>query len=87
MTMTMQQFLDLAMVDWQKTIDAMPQNERHELESYLAALAQHSARASAYISRRVMGGKHEDAVKRQNEVARKVRQALGYTYADDKVTF
>lgn len=45
------------------------------------------ARVSAYISRRLSGGKHEDAVKAQNACAAKVRQALGYTYKDDKLTF
>lgn len=58
-----------------------------EAERRAAILATQYSRLSAYLSRRVAGGKHADAVKAQNNVARRVRQALGYTYADDSITF
>lgn len=61
--------------------------ELQEAERRAAALATHYARVSAYLSRRMSGGRHDAAVQAQNRTARKVRQALGYTYADDKITF
>lgn len=58
-----------------------------DVERACASGATKLARYSAYISRRINGGKHEDAVRAQNRAARRVRQALGYTYADDAVNF
>lgn len=87
MTREAQDIMNAAMVEWQDRINGLPQHEAYRLESELATLATHAARLSAYISRRLTGGKHDDAVKAQNTAARKVRQALGYTYADDSVRF
>lgn len=72
---------------WEKAIDRMSTVGRMQLEDEAAALAMRAARLSAYISRRMSGGKHADAVKRQNETARKVRRALGFTYPDTPITF
>lgn len=75
------------MVEWRKLCEKMSQEDRRETEETLAQLATRAARASAYLSRRETGGKHDDAVRRQNQVARSVRQALGYTYGRDDITF
>jgi hypothetical protein len=75
------------MVKWQRAIERMSQDERRRLDDEAAALATRAARLSAYISRRESGGKHADAVKAQNKAARAVRQALGFTYKDDGITF
>jgi hypothetical protein len=81
------ELLEAPMVEWQKLCEKMSQEDRRETESVLAQLATRAARASAYLSRRETGGRHEDAVKRQNAVARSVRYALGYTYGRDDVSF
>ena len=81
------EILLLAPVDWDREYQRLTTDERYELERAITCDAVQLARFSAYLSRRMAGGKHGDAVKRQNQTARKVRQALGYTYADDKITF
>ena len=75
------------MVEWDAAYNAMTFDERRVADDDAAAQATKYARLSAYLSRRMSGGGHADAVKRQNEVARKVRQALGFTYKDDAITF
>lgn len=77
------------MVEWEAAVDALGANSApaFTIDSEAMNRAVYYARMAAYISRRRSGGKHADAVKAQNQVARRVRQALGYTYADDKVTF
>lgn len=85
--MQLDEFLTLAMVEWSATYERLHSGEAHAHERAAAALATHAARLSAYLSRRLSGGTHDDAVKAQNRAARGVRQALGYTYADDRVTF
>lgn len=72
---------------WEQAIRRMSQEERRQLDDDAAALATHAARLSRYISRIEAGGKHADAVKAQNQAARRVRQALGFTYKDDAITF
>lgn len=76
-----------APVEWPALYDRLTVGERMALDSALSDIATKAARLSAYLSRRATGGDHKAAVQRQNQVARKVRQALGYTYADDKITF
>lgn len=80
-------FMATPMVRWHATINRMNTSDRMALTDTLAAFAQTATRASAYVSRRHTGGRHIEAVKAQNQACRKVRQALGYTYADDQVTF
>lgn len=84
---TAKSMLLLPPVDWQRAYNLLREAERYDFEQTIAATAVQAARLSAYISRRQSGGRHEDAVKRQNQVARRVRQALGYTYADDALDF
>lgn len=72
---------------WKEIADSPITTAIQDAERQAAHLATTYARMSAYFSRRMAGGKHADAVKAQNIAARKVRQALGYTYADDKITF
>jgi hypothetical protein len=72
---------------WETRYNGLGTDERMKLCDSAAQAATWLARLSAYVSRRMSGGKHGDAVKAQNRAARRVRQALGYTYADDKVTF
>lgn len=79
--------LNVPMVRWERAVDRMSTDEQMRLSDTAAALATRAARLSAYISRRHTGGKHVVAVHAQNRAARRVRQALGYTYADDKITF
>ena len=74
-------------VRWERAVTRMRTDDRMRLCDEAAALATRAARISAYVSRRLSGGKHADAVTAQNQAARRVRQALGYTYADDKITF
>ena len=80
-------WLDVSMVRWEKRIEALSTDERMRLADQCASACVWLARLNAYISRRISGGKHKDGVVAQNRAARKVRQALGYTYADDKITF
>lgn len=79
--------IDRPMAEWQALYDSLSFDERRKLDDDAAAQATRYARLSAYLSRRLSGGRHEDAVKKQNQAARKVRQALGFTYKDDAVTF
>ena len=80
-------FAALPPVKWQAAYERLSTDERMALTDSAAHTATKLARVSAYVSRRMSGGKHEDAVKNQNQSARKVRQALGYTYTDDQITF
>jgi len=74
-------------VRWDAYCTKLSTDQRYELERMISSDAVQLARFSAYLSRRMSGGKHADAVKAQNRAARRVRQALGYTYADDAITF
>lgn len=85
--MTTREFLDRPFTMWSALYPSLATEDAAKIEAEAAALATAAARLSAYLSRRMGGGLHEDAVKRQNQAARKVRQALGYTYADDAITF
>lgn len=73
--------------EWAEMYDAMSFDQRREADDAAAALATRATRVSAYISHRLAGGKHADAVKAQNRAARSTRQALGFTYKDDAITF
>jgi len=75
------------MVKWEATYNNLSLDARQEIEREAAEAATAYARLSAYLSRRMAGGKHSDAVRRQNQVAARVRQALGYTYKDAPITF
>lgn len=79
--------LNLPMVEWEAAYAELSSDERRAIDDQCAALATVASRLSAYLSRRMAGGKHTDAVKAQNVAARKVRQALGFTYKDDSITF
>jgi hypothetical protein len=85
--MNLEHFLQLPMTKWEETYNRLSTDERRMLDDEAAAMATKAARVSAYISRRLSGGTHEPAVKAQNIAARKVRQALGFTYRDDAITF
>jgi hypothetical protein len=75
------------MTKWEAAYDRLSGDERRRIDDKAAAAATKHARLSAYIARRLSVGKHDDAVTRQNQTARKVRQALGFTYTDDAITF
>jgi hypothetical protein len=75
------------MVRWDARYKRMSENDRWETSEQAVLVAVRAARLCAYLSRRRSGGTHADAVKAQNEAARKVRQALGDTYANDAITF
>jgi hypothetical protein len=78
----------IPMVQWEDACKSLSQTDAMALSDTAAQEAVLLARYSAYLSRlRVTGGNHTDAVKQQNFAARKVRQALGYTYADDAILF
>ena len=79
--------ITVAMVDWDHAYTQYSQTEIQQIEREAAEAATAYARLSAYLSRRMAGGKHSDAVRRQNQVAARVRQALGYTYKDAPITF
>lgn len=79
--------LNMPKVKWARTVAKMNADQMMRLSDEAARLSTEAARVSAYISRRLSGGKHDDAVKAQNRVARGVRQALGYTYKDDAISF
>lgn len=85
--MSANRFARLPMVKWEAAYERLSADERRQVDDNAAAIATHYARVSAYLSRRLAGGKHADAVKRQNQTARRVRQALGFTYTDDSITF
>jgi hypothetical protein len=75
------------MAGWAGVTETMDIDARYTEERRAAEAAVYYARLSAYLSRRMSGGKHADAVKRQNQVAAKVRQALGYTYKEAPIEF
>lgn len=75
------------MVEWSALYEESTLDENQTMERTAAELAVTYARLSAYLSRRMAGGKHADAVKAQNKAARGTRQALGYTYKDDAISF
>ena len=77
----------VALVTLEKVTMRLSQSDRMELGDHLAHIATQLARVSAYMSRRNTGGKHADAVRAQNQAARKVRQALGFTYGNDQIHF
>jgi len=77
----------LPMSKWEATYENLTADQRRQIDDEAAATATKCARLSAYISRRLSGGKHADAVKAQNQAARRTRQALGFTYKDDAITF
>lgn len=79
--------IDLPMAQWAEAYDRLSFDDKRKIDDDAAATATKYARLSAYLSRRMAGGKHGDAVKAQNQAARKVRQALGFTYKDDAITF
>ncbi len=87
LTRPMRDVLNRPPVEWETAYNAMSFDERRAVDDAAAALATKAARLSAYFSRRLSGGKHADAVRRQNQSARRVRQALGFTYTDDSITF
>lgn len=80
-------WLELPLAQWASEYERMSMAERIGLADRLASQVEWMTRVNAYISRRMSGGQHKDAVTAQNRAVRKVRQALGYTYADDKITF
>lgn len=82
-----QDLLDRPIQEWQLAVASLSTELRQSIESDIAALTIKAARLSAYLTVCTLGGGHEQAVKRQNQVARKVRRAMGYTYADDAITF
>lgn len=82
-----EEILLLAPVDWEAEDDRLSTDERYELERAISQDCVRLARFSAYVSRRLSGGTHADAVKRQNTVAGRVRLALGYTYRHDDLHF
>lgn len=82
-----QRFDRMPMVKWEAAYKRLTTDQRMALSDSAASTATRFSRVSAYVSRRMSGGKHADAVTAQNRTARSVRQALGYTYADDKITF
>ena len=87
MTKELRRWLRTPPVKWESLYKRVGAADVFRTEAEAAEIATHLARISGYISRRMNGGKHTDAVKSQNRVARGTRQALGYTYADDKITF
>lgn len=84
---TVDTFMRQAMVDWCAHYEKLSTDERMHTNDHAAATCERLARFVAYTSRRMAGGKHTDAVRAQNTAGRRVRQALGFTYADDKITF
>jgi len=85
--MNMTRALKVPPVKWEALADRLSTAERWELMRQLDQHAVSAARLAAYITRRISGGRHVDAVKRQNAVARKVRLAIGYSYPEDSLTF
>lgn len=82
--------LKLPMVKWaSEFLEISPTNGDavHATCRELDNIAVRAARAASYFGARMRGEKHEHAVREQNRVAVKVRRALGYTYADDLITF
>jgi hypothetical protein len=80
-------FANIAPVQWEETIDRMPDGARHQLETHARAAAVHYARIAAYVGGRNLGADHAAAVQHQNSTARAVRKALGFSYPADPITF
>lgn len=82
------------MVKWRARTAKLTNTERQKLIDELDALAIRCARLSGYLTSQLIGGNdptddqiHAAAVARSNRTARKVRKALGFTYANDPITF
>ena len=85
--MTARKFLKLPPAEWAGAYALLKEAERIRLDTDSAELAIAYARMSAYVSRRRLGGTHDQAVQQQNNVASGVRRALGYTVADQPIIF
>lgn len=83
----LERFANTAMAQWDRRYGRMDSIDRNDTERHAAAMAERFARTAAYISRRMIGGTHADAVKHQNAVARGVRKALGFAYPNQPITF
>jgi len=78
--------LRMPMVHWQAAYEHDREVGRGLLNAS-GALAVRAARLAAYVNARDLGKSHAVAVRAQNAAARKVRTLLGFTYANDDVTF
>lgn len=79
--------LRLPMAGWDRHTSRKASYELHDLQSGLAGLCVHVARAAGYFGARSHGRDHRQAVKASNATAARVRRALGYTIPRDDINF
>lgn len=80
------QFLNAPMVEWSDLQHGLFEETKAEMVAELDGIIIKGARLRAYMERR-RNGTHLEAVKYSNDLAAKVRKALGYTQARHDITF
>lgn len=81
------QFLNAPMVEWSDMRHGLLDETKAEIIAELDGILIKGARLRAYVERRRNAGTHQQAVKHQNNLATKIRRALGYTQAKHEVNF
>lgn len=72
---------------WDALISNQAEEDLELADRDTAWAAIHLVRLAAYLRARRNGHGHDDAVKRQNTAAGRVREALGFTQHRDDLTF
>lgn len=72
-------------VRWEVMAETSTANSSNwrDLVGALEGIAVGAARLSRYLGERCVGATHDEAVKRQNRLAKKIRRALGYNTTAD----
>ena len=72
--------------EWESLANGLTGKQNNELGNRLADVSVHIARLSAYLDV-ISLSDHDTAVKVQNNKAKKVRKALGFSYPEDNKSF
>ena len=82
--MTAQELMNIAPVDWEKTVDAMSTTERHDMQHELEGIAERAAMCAGYVEEREGYGcgdqGHASAMKTANRYGRRLHvTTFGYS--------
>lgn len=90
-TMAARKLLELAPVELEKAIDAIPMSDRQELAQELDAICQKASLVSGYLDARGATGcgdnGHSAGVREANKARTRIRAAIGFTYPKSDITF
>ena len=79
--------LDIPPAGFRAHADGLTPAELDALQSQMYHAAQYLTRAASYFGSRQLGLDHEHSVRSARKAVTAVRRALGYTYADDDLSF